>query len=82
MTTSADLRIEVLDRLAALEVAHPERRSHMVIDVAMRGEYRSISAVLRALDELWEQGRVDRVGERGWRVRPAGVEVQLEMGDG
>lgn len=82
MTTSADLRAEVLERLRALEDAHPERRSHMAYEVAMLGRIRSISTVLRALDELREDGRVDRVGERGWRVRPAGVSVQMEMGDG
>lgn len=79
---SADLRAEVLARLRALDDAHPERSAHLTIDVAQHGRPLSIPAVQVALDRLWTEHQVVRVGRAGWRTPPPGVEVQLEVGDG
>jgi hypothetical protein len=80
MTTSADLRAEVLAALRAL--AEDGRRSVAVIDVALRLPGRSIPALAAGLDELWAAGLVER--PRDGRFSLAAVRVvgdeQMELG--
>lgn len=80
---SDSFRAEVLARLRALDDARPERSAHLSIDVAQHGEPLSITAVQRALEELWQEKMVVHVGRAGWRARDVhGVQLDLELGDG
>ena len=81
MIASAELRAEVLARLRELTTAHPDRTSHLAIDVAQRGQPLSIPAVQAALYHLWEHHQVVHTG-RGWRLRPDDAALTLEVHGG
>jgi hypothetical protein len=64
------LHHEVLRRLRALGVVHPERTVHLTIDIAHHGAALPVQTVLGTLEDLREQGRVVRVGG-GWCLADA-----------
>jgi hypothetical protein len=70
VTRLDDLRQEVLRRLRALGVVHPERTVHLAIDIAHHGAALPVPAVLATREDLRERGRVVRVGG-GWCVADA-----------
>jgi hypothetical protein len=72
------LRAEVLERLRALAVAHPERTVHLAIDVAQHGPPRPVPEVHAALEELRERREVMPVGG-GWRLADGPDGVWLEV---
>lgn len=74
MTTSAELRLEVLERMAAMG----RGRTLRVPDIARHGDPRSDGAVWAALEQLWETGTVDHLGEDKYRL-PTWTEEQLQM---
>lgn len=70
VTRLDDLHHEVLRRLRALEVVHPERTAHLTLDIARHGAALPVPAVLATLEDLREHGRVAQVGG-GWRLQAA-----------
>jgi hypothetical protein len=69
---------EVLRRLRALGVAHPERTVHLTIDVARHGAPLPVPSVLATLEHLLERGEVVHVGG-GWRLPDGPESVRLEV---
>ena len=78
MTTSGDLRAEVLAALRAL--AGDGRRSVAVVDVALRLPGRSIPAIAASLDALWGDGLVERPAAERFSLA-AGRADQLRIGE-
>ena len=78
MTRLDDLRAEVLARLRALGVAHPERTVHLTIDIARHGAPLAVPTVLSTLENLRERGEVVHVGG-GWRLSDGPESVRLEV---
>lgn len=77
-TPTTDLRVEVLQRLRGLADAHPDRTSHLTIDVAQHGRPLNIPAVQVTLEELWVARQVLHVG-RGWRLPPDGLQIRMDV---
>jgi len=75
---SDELRTEVVERLHALTIAHPERTVHLAIDVAQHGPARPVRAVQAALTDLLQRGVVMHVGG-GWRLPDGPEPVQLAV---
>jgi hypothetical protein len=75
---SDQLLTEVLARLRALALAHPERTVHLAIDVALHGPPRPVREVHAALEELRERREVMPVGG-GWRLADGPEGVRLEV---
>jgi hypothetical protein len=73
-----ELHAEVLRRLRALGVAHPERTVHLTIDVARHGAPLPVPSVLATLEDLRERGEVVHVGG-GWRLPDGPESVRLEV---
>ena len=67
MTRRDDLHGEVLQRLRALGVTHPERTVHLTIDIARHGAPLPVPTALATLEDLRERGAVVHVGG-GWRL--------------
>lgn len=65
MIPSADLRAEVLERLRELGPGRSWTASH----VANHGEKRSVTAVWRALEDLYEEEVVDQPAADAFRLR-------------
>ncbi|MGE0029411.1 MAG: hypothetical protein AB7O78_02825 [Thermoleophilia bacterium] len=76
MTRLDDLRAEILGRLRALAVVHPERTVHLTIDVARRGAVLPVPAVLATLEDLRARGEVVQLGG-GWRLPDDGARQPL-----
>lgn len=75
MTTSAELRLEVLERMASLG----RGRTLAVSVIARHGEPRSTGAVWAALEQLWADEVVDWLGEDRYRL-PHHADHQLRIG--
>lgn len=84
MTRLDALREDVLGRLRALALAHPERTVHLTIDVARHGAPLPVPTVHATLEDLMDRGQVVHVGG-GWRPADGPEPVRLEVsapGDG
>lgn len=77
MTTSVELRTEVLDRVRRLGPA-----VHTASSIANHGERRSTAAVWAALEWLWEDGAVEWMGEDRYRLPQAAGVGQMTLGGG
>ena len=78
MTRLDDLRAEILERLRALGVTHPERTVHLTIDIARHGAPLPVPTALATLEDLRERGAVVHVGG-GWRLPDGPESVRLEV---
>ena len=81
MTAAGDLRAEVLDRLRALTVAHPERTVHLTIDVVRYGAPLPVAGVLATLEHLRASGAIVHAGG-GWRLPEAASALDGADGGG
>jgi hypothetical protein len=78
VTRLDELRPEVVRRLRAMGVAHPERTVHLAIDVARYGATLPVPSVLASLEALRDAGAVVPVGG-GWRLADGPEPVRLEV---
>jgi hypothetical protein len=67
VTRLDDVRAEILERLRALGITHPERTVHLTIDIARHGAPLAVPTALATLEDLRERGAVVHVGG-GWRL--------------